>query len=350
MKQFAVVFAGQGAQKPGMGLSLYEASPAARAVFDLAGDEVKRDCFEADAERLKETEVTQPAVYTMDVAAYCALCEGVKGFVPCAVAGFSLGEYAAFAAAGVFGPLMDGGFETGLALVRTRSRLMKEAGRYADGSPRGAMAAGMGAPEAVLALVERARAGEVLEAVNFNSPQQTVVAGDAAAVERFAAMAKEDRSLGVKAIPLAVSGAFHSPIMAPAGEGLAAALEGYAFRAPEVAVYVNVTGSGLLDSAAAAAGGLAQNDNAIGGKPTQSGDVSALVKDVMVRQIQSPVQWQRTIENIVAAGAEIIIEVGPGKTLTGLTKKIAPHVVALHVEDAETLAEVMDYWKGDRHE
>ncbi|MDR1795898.1 MAG: ACP S-malonyltransferase [Clostridiales Family XIII bacterium] len=315
-KRIAVVFAGQGAQKPGMGSGLYEASEAARAVFDLAGDGVKGDCFKADAERLKQTEVTQPAVYTMDCAAYAALCEalGPLGLEPfAAFAGFSLGEYAALAAAGRFGDFRGGGFEAGLALVRTRSLLMKEAGRWPDGRPRGAMAAGMGTPEAVCALVEKARGADVLEAVNFNSPQQTVVAGDAEAVERFSAMAKEDRALGVKAIPLPVSGAFHSPIMAPAAEGLAEALAGIDLPESEVPVYLNVTGE------AAPADGAA-------------------LKELMVRQIKSPVQWQRTIENIVAAGAEAFIEVGPGKTLTGLVKKIAPGAAACHVEDAESLA------------
>jgi len=304
---YAVVFSGQGAQKPGMGKSLYEVSPAARGVFDLAGEEIKYDCFEADAERLKQTEVTQPAVYTMDMAAYAALRESVEPS-PAGVAGFSLGEYAAYTAAGVIGS-----FEEGLSLVKERSLLMKEAGA-------GAMAAGMGDREAVLELVERARENDVLEAVNFNSPQQTVVAGDPAAIGRFSELAAGDRSLGVKAIALPVSGAFHSPLMQPAAEGLAEVVKDYSFSAPAIPLYLNVTGGNYEDYAEYAVG-----------------TPNAKVRALMVCQIQSPVYWQQTIEAMAAAGIGTIIEAGPGKTLTGLVKKIAPEITALHIEDAESL-------------
>jgi [acyl-carrier-protein] S-malonyltransferase len=354
--KLAVVFAGQGAQKPGMGKSLNEASAAVRAVFGKAGEGIRFDCFEAGADRLKETEVTQPAVYTMDFAAYAAFLEALDAALggeapqPCAVAGFSLGEYAAFAAAGVIGS-----FEEGLELVRTRSLLMKDAGRWPDGSPRGTMAAAMGSREAVLALVEKTRGDDVLEAVNFNSPTQTVVAGDVSAAERFAAAAKEDRSLGVKAIPLAVSGAFHSPIMAPAAEGLAAALEDYTFHAPKIPVFVNVTGKDLMDGTdvdstdaggtgvggTGAGGGTGVGGMGVGGGAdgkSGGGFDSERVKDVMLRQIKSPVQWQATVENLAAAGVNTIVEVGPGKTLSGLAKKIAPELDVYHIEDAETLA------------
>jgi [acyl-carrier-protein] S-malonyltransferase len=321
--RYAVVFAGQGAQKPGMGKSLYEVSPAAGAVFDRAGDGIKYDCFEADSERLKQTEVTQPAVYTMDMAAYAALCEALRidsgDFPePSAVAGFSLGEYAALTAAGIIESI-----ETGLELVKKRSLLMKEAGTNPDGSQRGTMAAGMGDPGAVLALVEKAREDGVLEAVNFNSPQQTVVAGDMAAVERFTALAKEDRSLGVKAIPLPVSGAFHSPIMQPAAEGLAEALEGFSFGAPKCTVYLNATGE-VFEAFNCGCGECECPDKK--------------AKMNLVRQIQSPVQWQKIIEAMKETGIETIIEVGPGKTLSGLAKKIAPDLTVLNVEDAESLA------------
>jgi [acyl-carrier-protein] S-malonyltransferase len=321
--KYAVVFAGQGAQKPGMGNSLYEISPAARNVFDQAGEGIKYDCFEADAERLKQTEVTQPAVYTMDMAAYAALREALgtdKGSFPepSAVAGFSLGEYAAYTAAGVIDSI-----ETGLGLVKKRSLLMKDAGTNPDGSQRGTMAAGMGDPGAVLALVEKARENGVLEAVNFNSPQQTVVAGDMAAVERFAALAKEDRSLGVKAIPLPVSGAFHSPLMKPAAEGLAGVLEDFSFSEPKCTLYLNATG-GTFEDFDCGCGACECPDKK--------------VKTILVRQIQSPVQWLKTIEAMKDAGIEAIIEVGPGKTLSGLAKKIEPDLTVLNVEDAESLA------------
>ena len=329
MTKYGIVFAGQGAQKPGMGKSLYEASPAARAVFDIAGEDVKRDCFESSEERLKQTEVTQPAVYTMDMAAYAALREslgaGEGGFdEPSGVAGFSLGEYAAFTAAGVIGSLTEG-----LALVRARSLLMKAAGTADDGTQRGTMAAGMGDRNAVLDLVEKAREKDVLEAVNFNSPQQTVVAGDAAAVGRFTALAAGDRSLGVKAIPLSVSGAFHSPLMMPASDGLMEALKEFMFSEPSHPVYLNVTGGTYEDYAAVAVG-----------------STGSKVKALMVCQMHSPVYWQQTIESMVAAGIEIFVEAGPGKTLSGLIKKIAPEVTTLHVEDMDSLAETAAHIKG----
>ena len=314
--KYAIVFAGQGAQKPGMGKSLYENSSAARAVFDQAGEEIKFDCFEADAERLKQTEVTQSAVYTMDMAAFAALMEGLRVAEgdfpePSAVAGFSLGEYAAFTAAGIIESL-----ETGLELVKNRSLFMKEAGTNPDGSQRGSMAAGMGSKDAVLELVEKTREDGILEAVNFNCPQQTVVAGDIAAVERFADLAKEDRSLGVKAIPLPVSGAFHSPIMQPASDMMKDSLEGHSFEAPKYMVYLNETGETFED---------------------YDSDAGEKAKIVMTQQMKNPVLWQKTIENMRDSGIETIIEVGPGKTLTGLAKKIAPELTALHVEDKESL-------------
>ena len=329
MLKYAVVFAGQGSQKPGMGKSLYEASPAARAVFDMAGEEIKRDCFEADAEWLKQTEVTQPAVYTMDMAAYAALREklGVDAgdfAEPSCVAGFSLGEFAAYTAAGVIGSL-----ENGIALVKERSLLMKASGTAEDGTQRGTMAAGMGDRDNVLGLVEKARGEGVLEAVNFNSPQQTVVAGDIAAIERFTALAAGDRSLGVKAISLPVSGAFHSPLMRPAGEGLAEVLRDFSFSEPSLPVFLNVTGGTYEDYA-----------------KTAVGATNSKVRAIMVCQIQSPVFWQQIIEAMVSGGIEAIVEVGPGKTLTGLTKKIAPGTTALHVEDIESLLGTAECVKG----
>ncbi|GHU63909.1 malonyl CoA-acyl carrier protein transacylase [Clostridia bacterium] len=364
----AVVFAGQGAQKPGMGFDLYESSVAARTVFDRAGDEIKHDCFESDAEHLKQTEVTQPAVYTMDMACLAALKEatadtllwqpemavatttttttttaaasagGREGFHPTndiCCAGFSLGEYAALTAAGVIGS-----FEEGLALVRKRSLLMKAAGTNSDGSPRGAMAAGMGTAEAVLALVEQTRGSDILEAVNFNSPGQTVVAGDIVAVERFVAAAKENRSLGVKAIPLPVSGAFHSPIMASAAEGLAAVLSAHTFSAPHHRVYLNVTGEDIEAFRRSVTKALPVSTSGI---DTISYD--AAWKEVMIRQMQSPVQWQRTVEQMEADGVRVLIEVGPGKTLSGLVKKITSAIEVCHVEDAESLAAAAEFVK-----
>jgi len=318
MKHYAVIFAGQGAQKPGMGKSLYEASPAAQEIFERAGEAIMHDCFHADAERLKTTEVTQPAVYTMDMAAYAALREGITE-EPSGFAGFSLGEYAAFTAAGAIGS-----FEEGLALVKARSLVMKEAGERS-----GAMAAGMGEREVVLSLVGKARGDDVLEAVNYNSPLQTVVAGDARAVERFASLAAADRGLGVKAIPLPVSGAFHSPLMKAAADAFAEELEKYSFSEPALPVYLNVTGGPYEEYSAAAVG-----------------TTNAKIKAIMVCQIYNPVFWQQTIEAMKEDGIRTVIEAGPGKTLTGFVKKTAPEMAALHAEDAESLAKTINSVKG----
>jgi len=317
MIRYAVVFAGQGAQKPGMGKSLYEASPAARNIFERAGEAIMNDCFHSDAERLALTEVTQPAVFTVDMAAYAAFREGIAE-EPSGLAGFSLGEYAAFTAAGAISS-----FEEGLELVKARSLVMKEAGERS-----GAMAAGMGERDAVLSLVGKARGDDVLEAVNYNSPLQTVVAGDAQAVERFASLAAADRGLGVKAIPLPVSGAFHSPLMRPAADAFTEELKKYSFYEPLLPVYLNVTGGAYREYSDAALG-----------------TTNAKIKAIMVCQIYNPVFWQQTIEAMKADGITTVIEAGPGKVLTGLVKKTSPEMTALHVEDAESLAEAINYIK-----
>jgi len=319
MTGYAVVFAGQGAQKPGMGKSLYETSPAAREIFELAGEEIMYDCFQADAEHLALTEVTQPAVYTVDMAAYAALRERITE-EPSGFAGFSLGEYAAFTAAGAIYS-----FEEGLALVKARSRVMKEAGERS-----GAMAAGMGERDAVLSLVDKARGEDVLEAVNYNSSLQTVVAGDSQAVERFASFAASDRGLGVKAIKLPVSGAFHSPLMKTAADAFAEELKKHSFIEPSLPVYLNITGGKYEEYSDAALG-----------------TTNAKIKAIMVCQMYNPVFWQQTIEAMKDDGIKTVIEVGPGKVLTGLVKKTAQEMAALHVEDAETLAEtIKNYERG----
>jgi len=199
---------------------------------------------------------------------------------------------------------------------------MKQAGKNPDGSNRGAMAAGIGTREAIEALVDRAREADVLAAVNFNSPGQTVVAGDSAAVARFIAITKEDRASGVKALPLSVSGAFHSALMHPAAEGLSKTLASVEFRKPSLPVFLNVTGKALETDAT---------------KSSALQDFSEYMRDILVSQIQSPVQWIRTVESMVALGVNTIVEVGPGRTLSGLVKKIAPKVRTMNVEDAETL-------------
>ncbi|MDR2088801.1 MAG: ACP S-malonyltransferase [Clostridiales Family XIII bacterium] len=319
-----LLFAGQGAQYEGMGKSLYDAHPAARGIFDRAGDEIKHWCFEGTKEELRQTHITQPAVFTVTLAAHAALTDALArenltargadggGFAVAGLAGFSLGEYAALTAAGCIAD-----FESALALVEKRGAYMAEAGRDESGAQRGAMLAVFGERGAVLAAVEAARAGDILEAVNFNAPAQTVAAGDAAAIDRLRKKVKETD--GLKAVPLNVSTAFHSPMMAPAAERLAEAVRGMEFSAPRVRVYANTTGRDLME-----------------GKPAAHTD-AAWIRARLALQLKSPVYWQETIENMAADGVELFIELGPGRTLTGLVKKIKPELRALPVEDAESL-------------
>jgi [acyl-carrier-protein] S-malonyltransferase len=245
------------------------------------------------------------------------------------MAGFSLGEYAAFTAAGV---IPDIG--SGVELIKKRGAFMAEAGRHADGSARGAMAAVLGAREDILALVEvsRGEGGEyVLEAVNYNAPTQTVIAGDAEAIEIFAAKAKESEKK-LRVMPLPVSTAFHSPIMESASERIREAASFMDFYLPRHMLYLNMTGERFSDFIAGEdAKGITLKGSLTGA------DMSLLIPDIMARQVKSPVLWQQIMENIAASGAELIIEFGPGKTLTGLAKKSAPGVTALNVQDAESL-------------
>jgi [acyl-carrier-protein] S-malonyltransferase len=307
-----------------MGKSLYDAYPAARGIFDRAGETIKEWCFAGTGAELRQTLITQPTVFTVAVAAHAALTDALlqAGLTDAAgggrlaiagLAGFSLGEYAALTAAGCIAD-----FESALALVEKRGAYMAEAGRDAAGEQKGAMLAVFGERRAVLDAVASVRADDILEAVNFNAPAQTVAAGDIAAIDRLRKKVRETD--GLKAVPLNVSTAFHSPMMAPASEKLAEAVRDMDFSAPRVRVYANATGRDLME-----------------GKPAALSD-AAWIRDRLALQLKSPVYWQETIENMAADGIELFIELGPGQTLTGLVKKIRPDARALNVADAESLA------------
>ena len=196
---------------------------------------------------------------------------------------------------------------------------MQQAGLDEEGNAKGGMAAGMGDRSAVLEAVEAAREDGILEGVNFNSPVQTVVAGDKAALKRFRRAAKER---GVKAIPLKTSTAFHSPMMVPAAEKLRDVLAEAGLKAPEKKVYANVTADDIM-------------------KDFDGSDAGAYLTDMLARQAMSPVYWEEIIKRFEADGVKALIEVGPGKTLTGLTKKTCPEIAALRVENVETLEETI---------
>ena len=318
--KIGIVFAGQGAQYSGMGKDLYDSYPQAKEIFDLAGDQIKEWCFEGDAETLKQTHVTQPTIYTVSMAAYKALLaelekNGLSDKLEIdAVAGFSLGEYSALTAAGVIPKISEG-----VEIVAQRGTLMQEAGRDEDGNAKGTMAAALGKREKILDLVEQAREDGILEGVNFNSPKQTVVAGDKAAVARFAELAKENR---IKAIPLSVSTAFHSPMMIPAAEKLKDVLRQAELKMPEITVYADVTADDIM-------------------KDCDGGDLKDYLVEIMAKQAMSPVYWEEIIRRFEADGVKAIIEVGPGTTLSGLTKKTCKEIAALNVENVETLQETI---------
>ncbi len=295
MGKTVFVFSGQGAQYPGMGKSLYENSPAAKAVFDMA-ESIRpgtiKQCFEGTKEELSVTINTQPCVFTADLAAAAAVQE--KGIRPDYVAGFSLGEIAALAFAGMLS------YEDAFRLVCRRAEVMDKAAN----ENKGAMAAVLKlTPEKVEQICSEF---EKAYPVNYNSPAQTVVAAAEDEIDALCARVKEEKG---KAVRLAVSGAFHSPFMSSAADALAEYLEGIELKAPEIPVYSNVTAQ------------------------PYEGDYKALV----AAQVKSPVKWQKTVENLAQQGADSFIEVGVGKTLTGLIRKIDPELKAVNIETKEGL-------------
>jgi [acyl-carrier-protein] S-malonyltransferase len=290
-----------------MGKALYDSSDAARAIFDAAGDTLKKLIFGGPQEELNKTDVTQPAVYTAGVAAWAALRDlsGKKlDEVIGGVAGFSLGEYGALVASGAIA-----GFGAGLDIVKHRGLFMAEAGRYADGSPRGAMAAVIGARDDALAAISEARGSDVLEAVNFNAPTQIAAAGDADAIARLKITGKERK---LRVIPLKVSTAFHCPVMEPASERLREYVSSSAFDRPKIKLYANMTGRDITDGA--------------------EGPADEYIRRNMALQLKSPVRWQETIENMAADGIGVFIETGPGKTLCGLVNKILPDAKTVSID------------------
>ena len=303
MKKTAFVFAGQGAQYSGMGKSLYDTSPAVKALYDKA-EEIRpgtmAQSFTGTAEELRQTVNTQPCLYLVDLAAALAL--GEKGIHADLCAGFSLGEVAALAYAGVYSA------EDGFALVDKRAQFMHEASLGMEP----AMAAVM---KLDTETVERicAETADVYP-VNYNSPGQIAISGTVAGIQAFK---EKTASLGGRIMDIPVSGAFHSPFMASASDKLASEIASLAFAAPKIPVYANLNG-----------------------KPYGEG-----AKETLAQQVKSPVLWEKTIETMIEAGAEVFIECGAGKTLAGLIKRISKDVQVFSVQDAESLAAVCAAWE-----
>lgn len=300
MDKIAFVFSGQGAQYRGMGKDLYENSPAAKKVFDRADalrPGTSAQCFGGAQEELNRTINTQPCVFCVDLAA--AQCLKAEGVVPDAAAGFSLGEVAALTFAGAFGT------DEGIRLVCRRAALMQDA---AEKHPSG-MAAVLKLPaETVKELCGRY---ENVYPVNYNCKGQTVAAISQNVMDAFC---RDVQAAGGKAVPLAVSGGFHSPFMDEAAEGLLEELKTTELKAPSLPVYSNVDAKPYGEN----------------GKLT------------LAKQINHPVYWQQSVENMIADGIGTFVEVGPGKTLCGLIKKISSQARILHVEsfaDAQAVAE-----------
>lgn len=301
----AFLFAGQGAQHPAMGVDLIEASPAAAEVFAIA-DEVRpgtsEQCRSASKEELSQTENTQPCVFVHDLAAAVALRE--RGVVPAACAGFSLGEVAALTFAGAFDT------RTGFELVCERAALMAAAAERHPGGMRAVIKLDAAQVENLAA-----QAGEDCWPVNYNSPQQTVVAGAPEALQELDVLVKE---AGGRAMKVAVSGAFHSPYMAEATEGLATYIQaGHAPSPLLIPVMANMTAAPYPADPRAAS-------------------------DVMANQVSHAVRWVDTLHALQTQGIDTFIEVGPGKTLSGLVKRTLSDVRVYSCETAEQVAAIAD--------
>lgn len=308
-KKIAFVFPGQGAQAVGMGKDLYENFESAKSVFDTADKVLEKNvtslCFDGPEEDLKQTVNTQPSIVTMSIAALEAL-KSELNITPTFTAGHSLGEYCAMYASGV----MD--LETTLKAIQKRADLMGQV-------KGGAMAAILNAPAESLekALKEASSVGYV-DVANYNSPAQVVITGDEAAVAKAGELLLEAGARRV--VPLAVSGAFHSKFLEDAGKEFAAFVSDLDISSASIPVVTNV------DAAAT----IAAND----------------FKNKMPRQIYSSVHWTQTIENMIENGVNTFVEIGPGKVLSGLIKKINPETITYNIFDKASLEATVEALKA----
>lgn len=303
------MFPGQGSQQVGMGRELAAMYPVAKETFDEAdealGYKLSQICFEGPEEQLKLTEITQPAILTASVAAWRVLQS--QGIAPSYVVGHSLGEYSAHVAAGTLA------FVDAVRMVRSRGKYMQEA-----------VPVGVGGMAAILAMpakeVEKACAdaaqGEVCQAANLNSPDQTVISGNKAAVERAVALCKERGAR--KAVVLPVSAPFHCALMQPAQDRLSADVHALEFHDPLTPVMCNI-------------------DAAL----VTSGDAS---RDALIRQVTGAVQWVNCMRGLIKLGAENFVEVGPGKVLCGLLKQIDRSRSFVNVEDQASLQKTLNHF------
>ncbi len=308
MSKTAVIFPGQGSQVVGMGQDATDASTAARRVFDRANDILGFDlsslCFDGPAEQLEKTNIQQPAIFVTSIALWEAFLEaGGSRDQFSHAGGLSLGEYTALHISGALG------FEPALRLVHRRGQLMQNA---AEATPSGMVSLLGASAEQAEKLCEKARDGDVLSPANFNCPGQIVISGSASACKRAVDIAAE---FDCRAISLAVAGAFHSKIMDSAAEGLAPVLRDTPIEPPSIPVIANVDAEYHTDV--------------------------QQMRESLTRQVTQPVLWQRSIERLMKDGVDSFVEMGPGRVLTGLMRKIDRKTKAVNISTFDSIAAVV---------